>query len=313
MKFLMLPGMMHLDGGLAAAGRWLIVGLAVALPLQAEENGAEDRVTDLPTVAVAAGRVTVIAVDISLQDLLHAIGKEAGIEVSANGDLVAQVTKTFADVPLEEAIRRLLDRNSSVMLYAEPDQDGIRKLREIRVYSATTTAFHEDLAYRNVAADATEPLVLPRKKLVPRAASGSVETNRPQDDEDDPVDTLKRVLAEDDDPAERYLAAVALSFVGGQKAVDGLAAGLADKDNAVLEEVIESLGNIDLQDSSLLLSQVVLGDPRPEFRKQALRALAAHKSEFVTGFLKHAATSDWHAAVRSEANRLLDSLGAKEH
>ncbi len=88
--------------------------------------GVEARVTD--------GRLTLQADGTPLAEVLRAIGAAGGFEVVLRGAFATPVSESFADRPLEDAIRELVEGHSMIVRHGDPDPEtGATALAEIRV------------------------------------------------------------------------------------------------------------------------------------------------------------------------------------
>ncbi len=86
-------------------------------------------------VAIEEGLLSVRLEKVPLAEVLHEIGKEAGIRVIISGELGAVRPQSFQRLPLEAGIARLVGDNGLVMIRAAPD-DATRtaRLTQIMVY-----------------------------------------------------------------------------------------------------------------------------------------------------------------------------------
>jgi HEAT repeats len=87
------------------------VGVGAALALAAKPQG------QVLEVAVKSGRLSVRAHEAPLAGVLEAISRKAGVKILLHGDLDAPITDTFADLPLDEGLRRLSRWHSVVLIY----------------------------------------------------------------------------------------------------------------------------------------------------------------------------------------------------
>lgn len=105
----------------------MLGALAVAPTANAGEPPAREDSWGL-VVAVRDGLVSLEADHAPLTAVLEAIAEQAEFELSIKGELERKVTRTFVDVPLEEALRRMLQYDSSVLIHA-PDGGPLIALR----------------------------------------------------------------------------------------------------------------------------------------------------------------------------------------
>ena len=94
----------------------------------AESDELRSVASDNIRIHVDDGLLTLDAHAVPLSVLLRAIGEEAGFEVVIEGDLDVPVDHSFTRVPLEQGLKRLLDRNSFMVFF-----DGPENMQELRV------------------------------------------------------------------------------------------------------------------------------------------------------------------------------------
>jgi HEAT repeat protein len=88
-------------------------------------------------VRVDNGRLSVRLQDAPLGDLLRIIGQQAGLTVTLRGDFSRPVTLSFENVPMEEAIRRLVRGDSVAFSYADAANPRQAALSGVWVLGAT--------------------------------------------------------------------------------------------------------------------------------------------------------------------------------
>jgi hypothetical protein len=93
--------------------RWMVfVGVVAALA------AGRARAESAPVVArFADGRLSVSATDARLEDVVREVARVAGAEVKGTVATPRQVTIAFEDVPLEEALRRVLGEQPYSLRY----------------------------------------------------------------------------------------------------------------------------------------------------------------------------------------------------
>ena len=122
--------------------------------------------------------------------------------------------------------------------------------------------------------------------------------------DEEAIRALGRFLALDAEPAIRNEAALALGDIGSEAASQALALGLGDSDPDVRFQVVEAMGGVARQRTTLILGQVLFGETDPEVRMSAIAGLSRSRSEAAWAFLE-AATEDPDPEVRKIANDLL--------
>ncbi len=156
----------------------LALGLSYGQAAQAEEATPASI-----AVHMERGLLSVDARDAPLGDVLEAIAKQADFRLDTKGDLDIPVTWSFAGVPVDKGVQRLLHRISSVIVYARVQDDGaeplakVTTLRRIRRPSATSVnnlALHvspdDDPVGRRIAAIGLGKLGTPEAKAALREA-----------------------------------------------------------------------------------------------------------------------------------------------
>jgi hypothetical protein len=88
----------------------------------------EKEIASSIAVHVERGLLSVDARNAPLDDLLVAIANQADFRLVTKGNLDTPVTWSFVDVPVDEAVQRLLWNVSSVMNYAAPGDGGTARL-----------------------------------------------------------------------------------------------------------------------------------------------------------------------------------------
>jgi HEAT repeats len=125
------------------SGHWTVraVFAVVSLVMGSSGAGAAGPIAPPPSqileVTVTSSHVSLMARETPLADVLRAIGQQAGVKIVLHSDFNTPVTATLANVPLEEAIRRLSRWHSVVLIY-DPSARGAddAALKEVWVVSA---------------------------------------------------------------------------------------------------------------------------------------------------------------------------------
>jgi len=134
-------------------------------------------------------------------------------------------------------------------------------------------------------------------------------------DSDSDAERIAAMLRADSDPVVRLRAAEALTRIGGENAVEGLARGLSDPMDDVRLAATRGLRELDPGFAKPELARLLLEDPHYEIRVQAARALGLtgdpemrpllesaleDPNEFVRASAAHALRT--HEAVRQRAS-----------
>ncbi len=310
--------------------------VAYADPADGRQAAGQETV-DAPDIRVRidSGLLTLQADDASLADVLTVIGQQSGIEIIMQGDLDSPVTKSFVDEPLGGAIADLLRDTIFVMTYgkalAENDPPPLVQIRVIArsaspaapvtpstgnyTATASTGDYSEDhteaaIAARRAMALGFEPV--PENDVGLFAELAGLENNQRQyamqwlgeQGDAEAIGALGRFLALDDDPAIRNEAALALGDIGNEAASQALVLGLGDRNPDVRFQIVEAMGGVAGQSTTLVLGQILFSEPDPEVRISAIAGLGRWRSEAARAFLE-AATEDQDLDARRIANDIL--------
>jgi len=77
--------------------------------------------------------LTVHVQDMSLNEILQTVSAASGFKLSMQADLNRPVTMDFTAVPLDKAIHRLIQPNSSAMIYSKKE-DGAVVLTSVKIF-----------------------------------------------------------------------------------------------------------------------------------------------------------------------------------
>ncbi len=82
--------------------------------------------------------LTVHVQDMPLNEVLQTVSGAAGLKLSIQADLSRPVTMDFSAVPLDKAIHRLVQLNSSAMIYSKKE-DGAVVLSSVQIFDKGNT------------------------------------------------------------------------------------------------------------------------------------------------------------------------------
>jgi hypothetical protein len=260
--------------------------------------------TTAPRVDFNEGRLSVSATDISVTALLRLIGDDAGFEVVAYGDLNDHTGSwSFSDLPLPAAIGKLLRDTNSIVTYRSANHAGV-EAQIFRIYllgSSSATA-------GPIRIETVEP-GLDNQLRLDQAQLGNVQSRLADIDraegltDEITLQNLAFALRHDPDPEVRIRAIGALENIGGAAAVTALETGIGDQDARVRKKLMQTFANIDDERIPLWLGQVLMSDPAPEVRLEAVQAVARKEGAIAKRFLQ-AATGDYSSMVSEAALRL---------
>ena len=289
------------------------------------------------SVVYADGRLTVRAENVSLEDVLERISKEAGLTLLLTGPSQTPVTADFAAVDLEEGIRRLVRGWSSIFYYARTgsDADDVR-LTSVTLLSNSgirqTTAIKpsgdeenpgqmpEKSAYENLVEDIeqlTDAAKEEDRALYELAEVAELDENQERrlaaveglGDVGNPEveKTLSNKAMNDEDAEVRAAAVEALAIVSGEESTDYLVQALKDKDSDVRTVAIESLAAVGGKDTTAILMQSMKDDDA-QVRVAAVEALAEIGDKNAAEALA-AALDDADEEVQETAKEALEEMG----
>ena len=248
-------------------------------------------------VAFESGRLTVRAEGVRLADVLQAIGREAHLKVLLRGSVEAIVSDDFADVSLEEGIRRLTRSQSVVMIY---DSVDVREPATVKMWSLTEVW----LVNRSLTKESSETTAGETRRsadLVPAGPGGVTEAlnavNREtrreslnaltrDQNEYTVVGSLREAATTDASSLVRYRAIQTLESMNSPYALDALRGivnslrenALANPDVRARREAVQSLAGINSVEASDALREA-LNDRHPGVAAEARKALTRQKRQ----------------------------------
>jgi len=250
------------------------------------------------------GRLSVSANNISIVALMQLVGAEVNFDVVAYGELDSQAGSwSFSDLPLAAAIRKLLRDTNTIVTY-KPGSHSNTEPRLSRIYLLGSTSAN----ISPIRVQTVEPGLDSQLRL-DQAQIGDLQNRLTAIDRSEGlVDeiTLKNLafaLRHDPDPEVRIRAVSTLGGIGDPAAVTALAGGMGDLDAAVRIKVVQTFGKINDERIPLWLGQVLMGDPEPEVRLEAVQAVARKDGDIARIFLQ-AATGDSSSLVSEAALQL---------
>ncbi len=261
----------------------LALGLSYGQAAQAEEATPSSI-----SVHVERGFLSVEARAAPLGDVLEAIATQAEFLLDTKGDLDTPVTWSFADVPVDKGVQRLLHKISSVMVYARVQDSGAEPLAKV-----TTLRRNVDLAAGNLQVARTIPT--PQTQQAAKAEGLQQQpTVSLDDDREDRLRAVRRLIrkpnatsvkvlallaSQDDDPVIRRIAAIGLGKLRVPEAKAALREALSDEDSLVRRRAIQGLGKTWGKAAIEPLSIALVEDAEPSVQRQAALRLGRIFSE----------------------------------
>ncbi len=278
----------------------LLVGSAGAA-VAVSANGAEGNIR----VDFVHDSITLVARDVPLGVVLEAIAARSGLvvelDVGIEGKLEEVVALTLTDVPLAEALSRILRGWSFVLRRSE---------RPIRLW--VLSGGSQSHASRPEPAPGRLELALSSgdakarleavSELTEKGAAGAAAG-------DGTAGTLERLVAVaqfDDALSVREEAIYGLGEIGDASALPALEQALADRSVRMREAAIDAIADIGGESSAWALA-VALEDQDPELREQAVHALGGIGGDAAITLLERALLDD-SASVREAVVEALADL-----
>ena len=244
--------------------------LIAVLSLGAAPDAAAGSETIAGTIAVNGDRMTVRVSGVSLRSVLRALEQRSGIRVAVDAVLDERISVAFENLPLAEAVKRLVGSRPVAFVYETAVGSGLRLL-EVMVYPREgERASGADGAREPVE---SRPAEAARDRQLEAAPSGQVRVVGETE-----LSDLLRVLKGDPSPDARQ---DALDALQGHPKVP-----------------------------AALLVEVALHDPAPSIRLKALGVLGVHPGAdrpTIADVLR-AASGDPDETVRDVADVLLENL-----
>ncbi len=239
-------------------------------------------------VSLRQGLLSVDLRETSLATALSAIGDEAGFRVAITGDLDTPVSWSFTDVPLDKALRRLLQNTNWVLIHGPARDGGTGRLVAVHAWpghgAAAESAARVAKTIRtgNGELAGRPPLVSPDDDRSDRLRAVRKLASQPHAGA---AKVLALVLSEDEDAVVRRVAAIGLGKLAGGPVLAALAAALDDEDKWVRRRAIQGLRRIGGEEAARAVGETLAGDPDPEVRRAAARTLGRMRSEEALGAL----------------------------
>jgi hypothetical protein len=251
----------------------LALGLSYGQGAQAEETTPASI-----SVHIERGLLSVDARNAPLGEVLEDIAKQANFQLDTKGDLDIPVTWSFANVPVDEGVQRLLHKISSVMTYARSQNGGPAPLAKV-----TTFRRKVDWADNSVQIARTIPPP-PTQKATKVEEPQHEPTVSLDDDREDRLRAVRRLsrkpdaasikdlallVSKDEDPVIRRLAAIGLGKLRVPEAKAALMKSLSDEDTRVRRRAIQGLGKTWGFAAFDPLTIALTDDHEPSVRRQA--------------------------------------------
>jgi hypothetical protein len=287
--------------------------------------GPQDQVlppTAQVTVNAASRLVTMDVKHAPLAAVLAAIGQQAQITISVSGDITSErLSVSFQNVPLEEALKRVLAGQSYTFAYTQ--EKGREVIAGVRLF-----AKHEQIPPSGAAPSGMPaiaqltgrqglPTPLPATRSWGRGGSTMDEKTSASVSDDIPLDELKRSFSETKDPALRSAMLDAIANRGEEGPVAAaLSTALLDRDEEVRTNALNLLKTTSEPVPLGPLAQMAATDNNPDLRMEAMSLMADQllaadrtKEEWAVAHASLSESlSDSNPDVREQAEMLLSEL-----
>lgn len=225
------------------------------------------------------GRLSVMAEKTALSDILREVARQTGLEVRGLEGLQEEVSVRFADLPLDEALRKLLSRVNSLILGESSPQGKPRPVLGVIFERRTEPVARREEPGDRLAAftgildkggtEAEQALFSAALDPEPSVRELAVETLAARRSQEDFQTILKAATAAD---AVTRLMALQVLSQHETLALPALAEALSDEDREVKGYAMQMLAQKRSPEALEALRQV-LHDPNPAFRQYALKFL----------------------------------------
>ncbi|MDH3376569.1 MAG: HEAT repeat domain-containing protein [Gammaproteobacteria bacterium] len=287
---------------------FLLIALTTWASSAAELDELQSVRPDSIQIHVQEGFLTLEAYDAPLATLLQIIGEEAGFDVVIEGDLSMTVNSSFTVVPLDRALRRLLD-GISFMFFEY--SGSTKRLDELWVFAAVESGGEQTFQPKVTTVEEPsqadmETWILDRLTSPQRGARIVAVRRLARLEPEVAARIAIQVLESEADAVVRGQAAAMLGKIGGDEASRLLELALADEEASVRRHAIQALRAIGAEQATTILGRVLTEDPDQEIRLMALETLIEASDDTSQYYLALAAT-DSNETIRQIALQALQA------
>ena len=273
----------------ASLSFFIVSAVSCFTPLSLHAAGQPIADASIEEVAVERGRLTLSVQNARLAEVLQTIGEEAGIAIEIHGDLSERITTSFANILLEEGLRQLLRGKSFALSYAPSSSDAKRN-RLMAISVLARSRVEPTATARTVATVGGQREKLRRIWALARQR----DTNA--------VRELSTLALSDPSPFVRSRAVSALGRVRKEETLAPLTSALKDQSSSVRIQALQGIKNLKGDGAIGDLQAMMVNDPDPAVRRQAVRLLSTMRSLDMPSVLKWA-VADPDDAVSREAKQ----------
>jgi hypothetical protein len=285
--------------------------------------GPQDQVlppTAQVTVNAASRLVTMDVKHAPLAAVLAAIGQQAQITISVSGDITSErLSVSFQNVPLEEALKRVLAGQSYTFAYIQ--DKGREVIAGVHLFAKHEQVPPTNSTSSNMPAIArllgSQELLQPTTRSWGRGGSTMSEKTAAPISDDIPLDELKRAFSETKDPALKSAMLAAMADRGEEGPVaPALSTALSDRDEEVRTNALNLLKMTSEPVPLGPLAQMAATDNNPDLRTEAMSLMVDQlstedrtKEEWAVAHTSLSRSlSDPNQEVREQAEMLLSEL-----
>jgi hypothetical protein len=260
--------------------------------------------TSQVTVNAESQLVTMDVKNAPLAAVLAAIGRQAQITISVSDDITSEhLSLSFQNVPLEEALKRVLAGQSYTFAYKQDKGreviSGVRLFAKNGQISPTDSAPSGMPALAQLTGSQGLPTPLPTTRSWGRGGATANEGKIAPISDDVPLDELKRSFSETQDPALRSAMLEAMADRGEEGPVaQALSTALSDNDEDVRATALNLLKSASEPVPLGPLAQMAATDNNPDLRMEAMTLMADQ-------LLAEDRTKEEWAVVRASLDRSL--------
>lgn len=229
-----------------------------------------------------------------VDSLLQDICKAAHVQLNLHGTLASEVSVVFEKLPLNQVIRRLVANHARIwmMTYADQPDNQPPLIEAIQIY------LDNDQFYSRTILD-DNPAIVEKLDYLEYLAIGP---------ESEALPDIAGMLSARDEAliVKQHAVDILTSFKSDQVA-DTLANGLDSNPPELKTSIINALGQLKNQQSSLILAQILYGETDNDMRLLAVEQLNSFDSPAARAFLKSAA-QDSNQLIQQEARYSLDVI-----
>jgi hypothetical protein len=260
-------------------------------------------------IEMKAGSLTLETRDAPLYEVMRRIGELAGFKTILVADFIKPklVSVSFDNIPVREAVERLLGNTNRAIFYA-PAGIGAQDHVISQVWLlGSSGASGDDEAGDGESIGLAENLHHEEGKIrseaVLRLSNQAVLGLSNNDATGHVLAKLTQVLQEDQEALVRSRAAIALGALRDERAVLALESALLDEHSSVRSQAINALGQIGGERATMALGNILLnGSADKTERVMAAQALWKHDSEAARDYLRTGA-NDTDEQVRLASSK----------